>query len=97
MSTILWVFILKGFFPTQDNSTIRGTLQVPQSVPFASMAERQRQVASIILEDLVVKSLTSFIGVDGTNPAPNSVCLQINLGPLDERDDRIQTVINRLQ
>ncbi len=61
------------------------------------MAERQRQVASIILKDPAVESLTSFVGVDGTNPALNSARLQINLKPLDKRDDRVQMVISRLQ
>ncbi|MGR8968978.1 MdtB/MuxB family multidrug efflux RND transporter permease subunit [Klebsiella pneumoniae] len=97
LSIILWVFIPKGFFPIQDNGIIQGTLQAPQSVSFASMAERQRQVASIILKDPAVESLTSFVGVDGTNPALNSARLQINLKPLDERDDRVQMVISRLQ
>ncbi len=97
LSIILWVFIPKGFFPIQDNGIIQGTLQAPQSVSFASMAERQRQVASIILKDPAVESLTSFVGVDGTNPALNSARLQINLKPLDERDERVQTVISRLQ
>nr|HCI7968550.1 efflux RND transporter permease subunit [Klebsiella pneumoniae] len=97
LSIILWVFIPKGFFPIQDNGIIQGTLQAPQSVSFASMAERQRQVANIILKDPAVESLTSFVGVDGTNPALNSARLQINLKPLDERDDRVQTVISRLQ
>jgi multidrug efflux pump len=94
---MLWVFIPKGFFPIQDNGIIQGTLQAPQSVSFASMAERQQQVSSIILKDPAVESLTSFVGVDGTNPALNSARLQINLKPLDERDDRVQTVISRLQ
>ncbi len=31
-----------------------------------------------------MESLTSFVGVDGTNPALNSARLQINLKPLDE-------------
>ncbi len=97
LSIILWVFIPKGFFPIQDNGIIQGTLQAPQSVSFASMAERQRQVASIILKDPAVESLTSFVGVDGTNPALNSARLQINLKPLDDRDDRVQMVIGRLQ
>ncbi len=78
-------------------TALSGTLRAPQSVSFASMAERQRQVASIILKDPAVESLTSFVGVDGTNPALNSARLQINLKPLDERDDRVQTVISRLQ
>ncbi|EPE7489636.1 MdtB/MuxB family multidrug efflux RND transporter permease subunit [Cronobacter universalis] len=97
LTVLLWIVIPKGFFPVQDNGIIQGTLQAPQSVSFASMAERQRAVADIILKDPAVESLTSFVGVDGTNPSLNSARLQINLKPLDDRDDRVQTVIARLQ
>jgi len=97
LSVLLWILIPKGFFPLQDNGIIQGTLQAPQSASFASMAERQRQVSDIILKDPAVESLTAFVGVDGTNPALNSARLQINLKPLDKRDDRVQTVIARLQ
>jgi multidrug efflux pump len=82
-------FIPKGFFPIQDNGIIQGTLQAPQSVSFASMAQRQQQVSEIVMKDPAVESLTSYVGVDGTNPALNSARLQINLKPLDERDDRV--------
>lgn len=97
LSVLLWVFIPKGFFPVQDNGIIQGTLQAPQSSSFTNMAQRQRQVADVILQDPAVQSLTSFVGVDGTNPSLNSARLQINLKPLDERDDRVQKVIARLQ
>ena len=49
------------------------------------------------MKDPAVESLTSYVGVDGTNPSLNSARLQINLKPLDDRDDRVQTVIDRLQ
>ncbi len=97
LTVLLWVFIPKGFFPVQDNGIIQGTLQAPQSVSFANMAQRQQQVAQIILKDPAVESLTSFVGVDGTNPSLNSGRLQINLKPLSERDDRVAKVIERLQ
>ncbi|HGK7446380.1 TPA: MdtB/MuxB family multidrug efflux RND transporter permease subunit [Klebsiella variicola subsp. variicola] len=97
LSITLWVFIPKGFFPVQDNGIIQGTLQAPQSASFVNMAERQQQVSAAILNDPAVESLTSYVGVDGTNPALNSARLQINLKPLDERDDRVPTVIARLQ
>lgn len=61
------------------------------------MAQRQRRVSDVILKDPAVESLTSFVGVDGTNPSLNSARLQINLKPLDKRDDRVQKVIARLQ
>ncbi|MBP2167502.1 multidrug efflux pump [Erwinia toletana] len=97
LTLLLWTLIPKGFFPLQDNGIIQGTLQAPQSVSYANMAQRQQTVASIIMKDPAVQSLTSFVGVDGTNPALNSGRLQINLKPLDQRDDRIPAVIARLQ
>ncbi|MBD8213650.1 MdtB/MuxB family multidrug efflux RND transporter permease subunit [Erwinia persicina] len=97
LTVLLWLAIPKGFFPVQDNGIIQGTLQAPQSVSYSNMAQRQQEVASIIMKDPAVQSLTSFVGVDGTNAALNSGRLQINLKPLDERADRIPAVIARLQ
>ena len=97
LTVLLWIVIPKGFFPQQDNSIIQGTLQAPQSASYASMAARTRDVASLIVKDPAVQSITSFVGVDGTNAALNSARLQINLKPLSERDDRIPQVQQRLQ
>ncbi|KJV31192.1 MdtB/MuxB family multidrug efflux RND transporter permease subunit [Pantoea sp. SM3] len=97
LTIVMWIAIPKGFFPQQDNGIIQGTLQAPQSVSYSSMAERTRDVASIIMKDPAVQSMTSFVGVDGTNAALNSARLQINLNPLSERDDRIPAVQKRLQ
>ena len=44
-----------------------------------------RRWRRVILEDPAVESLSSFIGVDGTNTTLNSGRIQINLKPLDER------------
>lgn len=97
LTALLYLLIPKGFFPIQDNGIIQGTLEAPQSVSFSDMSRRQQQVAARILQDPAVESLTSFIGVDGINPALNSGRLQINLKPLGERKDRIPVVIARLQ
>ena len=97
LTVLLWIAIPKGFFPQQDNGIIQGTLQAPQSVSYASMAERTRDVASVIMKDPAVQSLTSFVGVDGTNPSLNSARLQINLKPLDARSERIPEIQQRLQ
>ncbi|MFE8100963.1 MdtB/MuxB family multidrug efflux RND transporter permease subunit [Brenneria goodwinii] len=97
LTILLYLWIPKGFFPIQDNSIIQGTVQAPQSVSFSNMAERQQQVASIIMKDPAVQSVSSFVGVDGTNAALNSGRLQINLKPLSERSERIAAVITRLQ
>ena len=45
------------------------------------MAERQQALATVILQDPAVESLSSFIGVDGTNATLNSGRFLINLKP----------------
>ncbi len=55
------------------------------------------ELAAAILKDKDVESLSSFIGVDGTNTTPNSGRLQINLKSRDERDDDVTTIMKRLQ
>src|SRR5438046_4892417 len=61
------------------------------------MSQRQRALAEIILQDPDVASLSSFIGVDGTNTTINSGRIQINLKPRDQRDATASEVIRRLQ
>ncbi|MFP9529406.1 MdtB/MuxB family multidrug efflux RND transporter permease subunit [Pectobacterium brasiliense] len=97
LTVLLYIWIPKGFFPIQDNGIIQGTVQAPQTVSFSNMADRQQRVASIIMKDPAVESVSSFIGVDGTNAALNSGRLQINLKPLSERSERIPEIIDRLQ
>jgi multidrug efflux pump len=95
----IWMYIVvpKGFFPVQDTSVIVGITDAPESISFAAMSERQRELATAILKDKDVVSLSSFIGVDGTNTTPNSGRFQINLTSRDERSDDITTIMKRLQ
>jgi len=95
----VWLYIIvpKGFFPIQDTGVIMGISDAPESVSFSSMAERQLKLAAAILKDPDVSSLSSFIGVDGTNTTPNSGRFQINLKPKDERKDDVSAIIKRLQ
>jgi multidrug efflux pump len=93
----LYVIAPKGFFPVQDTGVIMGISDAPQDISFASMSTRQQALAKAILKDPAVESLSSFIGIDGTNPTLNSGRIQINLKPLDERDANASAVIRRLQ
>jgi len=93
----LYVYIPKGFFPVQDTGAILGISEGPASVSFDAMAERQQALARVILKDPDVASLSSFIGVDGTNVTPNSGRIQINLKPRDQRSVTASDVIRRLQ
>ena len=89
--------IPKGFFPVQDTGVIQGVSEAPQTVSFPAMSERQQALAKVILQDPAVESLSSFIGIDGTNTTLNSGRIQINLKPLDERKISASDVIRRLQ
>src|SRR5881396_1644283 len=71
-TVLLYIFISKGFFPVQDTGVILGVSEAPQSVSFTAMADRQQALARVILQDPAVQSLSSFIGVDGTNTTTNS-------------------------
>ncbi len=95
----IWMYIVvpKGFFPVQDTGVIVGITDAPESISFFAMSERQRELAAAILKDKDVESLSSFIGVDGTNTTPNSGRLQINLRSRDERNDDITAIMQRLQ
>ena len=95
VTALLYIVIPKGFFPLQDTSVISGVSEATQSISFDAMTRRQEQVADRILQDPAVLSLSSFIGVDGTNAAPNNGKMLINLKPKSERED-INTVMNRL-
>jgi multidrug efflux pump len=93
----LYVIAPKGFFPVQDTGVIMGISDAPQDISFAAMSARQQTLAKAILKDPAVASLSSFIGIDGTNPTLNSGRIQINLKPLDERGIDASSVIRRLQ
>jgi multidrug efflux pump len=82
---LLFVVIPKGFFPVQDTGEIQAVSEASQTVSFAKMAQLQQQLAAVILKNPAVESLSSFIGVDGTNTTLNSGRIQINLKPLSER------------
>jgi multidrug efflux pump len=97
LTVFLYIVIPKGFFPTQDTGVIQGISQAPQSISFTAMAQRQQDLAKIILQDPAVESLSSFIGADGTNTTLNSGRFAINLKPLNQRDGSASDVIRRLQ
>ncbi len=101
LTVLLYIVIPKGFFPVQDTGAIQGITEAQQSMSFAAMAARQQEIARIVLQDPAVDSLSSFIGVDGTNSTLNSGRMLINLKPFGrgdgKRDIHATEVIHRLQ
>ena len=76
---------------------IQGVSESPPTVSFPAMVQRQQALAQVILKDPAVESLSSFIGIDGTNTTVNSGRFLINLKPLAQRKVNISEVIDRLQ
>ena len=97
LTIVLYTVIPKGFFPVQDTGVIQGISQASQSISYEAMAEKQKELARIILEDPAVESLSSFIGADGINTTLNSGRISINLKPIEERHTSAADVIRRLQ
>ena len=97
LTVVLYIIVPKGFFPVQDTGVILGISEAPQSISFPRMVKEQQALARVILQDPSVESLSSFIGVDGTNTTLNSGRILINLKPLEERKVSASEIIRRLQ
>lgn len=95
LTVLLYILIPKGFFPHQDTGAIQGITQAPANISFPEMAQRQQALGRIILSDPAVESLSSYIGIDGSNPTLSSGRLLINLKPHAKRDSAAK-VIRRL-
>jgi multidrug efflux pump len=97
LTLVLYVIVPKGFFPVQDTGVILGISEAPDNISFDAMSQKQQELAKVILKDNDVESLSSFIGVDGTNTTPNSGRIQINLKARDQRKEDASAIIRRLQ
>src|ERR1043165_5999876 len=95
LTVVMYIAIPKGFFPVQDTGFIQAITEAGPTVSFEAMAQRQQQLAAKLLQDPDVASLSSFIGVDGTNNTLNSGRFLINLKPKSQRDG-VTTVMDRL-
>jgi multidrug efflux pump len=97
LTVYLYVIIPKGFFPVQDTGVILGVSEAAQDISFTAMSAKQESLAAVILKDPAVESLSSFIGVDGSNTTLNNGRIQINLKPIEERKITASDIIRRLQ
>ncbi len=97
VTALLYMAVPKGFFPPQDTGMIQGVTIASQDVSFREMSRRQQALADIVLQNPAVESLTSTIGIDGSNTSLNSGRLQINLKPFSERSDSGSEIVKQLQ
>ena len=94
---VLYVVIPKGLFPVQDVGVIQGISVADNSISYQAMAARQRTLADAILKDPDVASLTSYVGIDGTNKTLNSGRFLINLKAIHDRSQSAGQIARRIQ
>ncbi|MBD8872497.1 efflux RND transporter permease subunit [Rhodanobacter sp. DHB23] len=97
LTIVLYVVIPKGLFPVQDVGVLQGISTADNSVSYDTMVERQQALAEAVLKDPDVASLTSYVGIDGTNITLNNGRFLINLKPRDERSGTARQIARRIQ
>jgi multidrug efflux pump len=97
LTVYLYIIVPKGFFPVQGTGVLLGITQAPPTISFQSMSDRQQQLAKVILQNPNVESVSSFIGIDGTNTTLNSGRIQINLKDREQRKASALDVIQALE
>jgi hydrophobe/amphiphile efflux-1 (HAE1) family protein len=96
LTAVLFVYIPKGFFPTQDTGLITGLSEAAQDVSPDEMKRLQRELARVILRDPDVAGVGSFFG-SGTGNTLNTGRFFISLKPREERESTALGVIRRLR
>ena len=97
LTIIIYIMIPKGLFPVQDVGLIQAISVADNSVSYSTMVQRQQALADVLLKDPEVTSLTSYVGVDGTNTTLNNGRFLINLKPHDQRSDNAKQIARRLR
>ena len=97
LTGILYAVIPKGLFPLQDVGVLQGISVADTSVSYLTMAARQRALAQAILGDADVASLTSYVGIDGTNTTLNNGRFLITLKPHAARSLTAAQIALRVQ
>jgi multidrug efflux pump len=97
LTALLYVWVPKGLFPTQDTGQLQARVEAAQGVSFSRMRELQRAAAEAVLADPAVATLASFVGVDAANNTMlHTGRMLVNLRPKGQRDDQA-TVMQRLR
>jgi hydrophobic/amphiphilic exporter-1 (mainly G- bacteria), HAE1 family len=95
---VLFLFVPKGFIPSEDTGRITGNTETIEGTSFDAMVEKQRAVAAIIAKDPNVESFMSAAGTGGGGVSnANQGRLIIRLKPRSERKLSADEVIRELQ
>ena len=93
----LYGYVPKGFLPIQDTGLLQGSTTAAPDISFTAMAERQRRVVDVLLQDPAVASVGSVIGITSGWSSINRGQLTVALKPLAERGMSSEAVLARLR
>ena len=89
LNVYLFMIVPKGFFPQQDTGRLGGRTLAAQDISFPAMAEKQKRLAQMVLEDPAVQTVTAFVGGNGPGGGGTNVGnMFIALKPVNERPYR---------
>jgi multidrug efflux pump subunit AcrB len=96
LTCVLYVFIPKGFFPTQDTGIIIGITDAAQDASFDQMSILQRQANNVVLANPNVDSVVSAIGAGAAGQTANNGRMYISLKPWAKRTADATQVIAQI-
>ena len=96
LTGVLYVFIPKGFFPTQDTGIIIGITDAAQDASFDQMSALQRAANNVVLDNPNVASVVSSIGAGTAGQTANNGRMYISLKPWADRSASATQVIAQI-
>jgi len=94
---VLFVWIPKGFFPSEDTGQIFAITEAAQDISFDAMKQHQLAAMKIVAADPNVAEFGSFIGASGASSTLNDGRLFMRLKPRSERKLSADQIIQELR
>jgi HAE1 family hydrophobic/amphiphilic exporter-1 len=84
-TALLFVYMPKGFLPSDDVGQVFVITEAAQDVSFDAMANMQRQVSQVVRENPHVKDIMAFVGSGGPTQSLNNGRIFVTLQPREDR------------
>jgi hydrophobe/amphiphile efflux-1 (HAE1) family protein len=85
MTVVLYIYIPKGFFPSQDTGVVLGVSEGAQDVSFAEMSRIQSALDDIVAKDPDVEAYGATVGAGNGGQTENNGRIYIALKPWHDR------------
>jgi len=96
-TVILFIFMPKGFLPSEDTGQLFIVTETAQGTSFDSMKQHQLALSDIIIKDPNIDGYMSSIGAGGANSSGNQGRFFIRLKPRSDRKMHVDQVIEQLR